>query len=563
MHRREFVGFASGLMAAGGRLSAAGLQPFRDVGFIDHHNLRYPGLDGRTLSAAAAEVRSNMAQAARYGARHYVLFSRAFETLVNYDFEVPGAGNIGAAVFPAGSPHRREAARYAGALREALRASRQYGIRTLFHTNQFEFPREVYEKYGEKMKGTAAVCPARPFVWQLLRGKIREFFTLFPEIAGLQITADETQVSALACRCDACRHMGAAERIDRLIREAADACSERGKELQARTWGRVGELAAEGKANNMFDSQPPGVVVSVKHTRGDFCLGEPASELMGIGNDRQVVEFDSWGEYYGWNNFPCYLGDVFAERLRLAAEKGVRRVASRLCWNPYTNHIFDRPWGNEVNLYVFSRLAENPALGADKVLRDWIAERYPESGEAAFRLYKRSAHLQSVWLTCQGRNANDHSRIYFRKKSTFERARSSLRAVVRDGWVSRPENLPARRKAIDAALAEAEQLVAALGPKCPPDWRGQLLAGARTEWRVAHGVTDQMELLAAGLKAMDGRPLPDLPAAGERIRNRIDDWRRSDPAGAELYHGEAPSIMLREVRAMASPGRKRSEISAR
>ena len=325
--------------------AAADLPPFRDVGFIDHHNLRYPGLDARALSAAEAEIRSNMAAAARYGARHYVLFSRAFETLVNYDFEAPGAGRIGAAAFPPDSPHRREAARYGGALRKAAQAARQQGIRALFHTNQFEFPPEVYAKFGEKMKGTAAVCPARPFVRQLLRGKIKEFFTLYPEIAGLQITADETQVSALACRCADCRHMGAGERIDGLIREAAAACSELGKELQARTWGRVGELAAEGSADRMLDGLPPGVVVSIKHTRGDFYLGEPASELMGIGNDRQVVEFDSWGEYCGWNNFPCYLGDVFAERMRLAAEKGVRRVASRLCWNPYTNPIFDRPMG--------------------------------------------------------------------------------------------------------------------------------------------------------------------------------------------------------------------------
>ena len=86
-----------------------------------------------------------------------------------------------------------------------------------------------------------------------------------------------------------------------------------------------------------------------------------------------------------------------------------------------------------------------------------------------------------------------------------------------------------------------------------------MLSGAKTEWRVAHGVTDQMELLAIGLKAREGKPLPDLTAAGERIRRRLEDWRRADPAGVELYHGEAPSRMLQEVRAMGPPGTNRTD----
>jgi hypothetical protein len=562
LKRRRFLRAAAGLLAGGARPAAADLPAFADVGFIDHHNLRYPGLDRRALSSAAAEIRGNLAKAASYGARHYVLFSRAFESLVTYDFEVPGLGHIGAAAFPPGSAHRDEARIYREALREALQAARQRGIRTLFHTNQFEFPPQVFEKFGERMKGTAAVCPARPLVWQLLRGKIQEFFTLFPDCAGLQLTADETQVSALACRCGDCRNMGAGERIDRLVREAAAACSERGKELQARTWGRVGELSEERSATSMFDHLPAGVVVSVKHTRGDFCLGEPASELIGQGNGRQLVEFDSWGEYLGWNNFPCYLGDIIAERMRLAAEKGVSRVASRLCWNPFTNYIFDRPWGNEVNLHVFARLAANPALDADSVLRDWVADRYaPKAHAAAFRLYKRSAELQSAWLTCGGRNSADHSRIYYRRESTFERARGSLRSLVSAGYLLQRENLSRRRRSVDEALAQAEQLVAALGAGCPAEWRREMLRGARTEWRVAHGVTDQMELLGIGLKAIEGKPLPDLGPPAESIRRRLEGWRREDPGGVELYHGEAPTVMLAEVRAMARA--RRPESSAR
>jgi hypothetical protein len=78
-----------------------------------------------------------------------------------------------------------------------------------------------------------------------------------------------------------------------------------------------------------------------------------------------------------------------------------------------------------------------------------------------------------------------------------------------------------------------------------------MLAGATTEWRVAQGITDQMELLAAALRRKEGKPLPDLSLLSDRIRKRLDEWCRSDPASVESYNGEAPSIMWKEVRAMS------------
>jgi len=541
-------------MVLAGRLQAAAPPPFQDRGFIDHHNLRYLRPDPDALATQVAEIKHNLDKAAEYGMTHYVLFSRGFERLITYDFAIEGVGTIGARAFPEGCEHRRNAALYGKALREVLAYADAKGIRVLFHTNQFEFPEPIYATFGDRMKGTSRVCPGKEFVWKLFRGKIREFFAKFPRCDGLQITADETQVSALACRCPDCRHISVGERIDRMIREAATICARLGKELQARTWGRVGELAEQRDPATMFDHLPGNVIISIKNTQGDFYLTEPTSSLIGIGADRQLVEFDCWGEYCGWNNFPCYLGDVMAERMKLAATRGVRRAAARLCWNPFANAIFDRPWGNEVNVYVFARLAAQPDLDPDTALREWIAKRYPpQARDAAVRLYKRSAALQKVWMTYRGRNANDHSRIFYRSGSTFRRVRDKLRSLLRAGYRFPPADLAERRRRIDAALAEAEQLVASLGPAVPDTWKRALRAGAKTEWFVAHGVTDQMELLRIGLDLTEQDPLPDLSALARRIRQRAEQWAGQDPASFELYHGRAPGQMLREVLAMQQP----------
>ncbi len=542
------------LYMAGRAAYAADVPPFKDRGFIDHHNLRHLHPDEEAISSQVAEIKSNLNKAQEYGITHYVLFSRGFERLITYDFEIEGVGNIGAQAFPKDCDQRKNAAMYGKALTDALRYAGSKRIRLLFHTNQFEFPEQVHRRFGDRMGGTAKVCPGKEFVWQLFRGKIREFFTKFPACDGLQITADETQVSALACRCEACKDMAVAARVDRMIREAAAVCDSLGKQLQARTWGRVGELERERDPSRMLDDLPKGVIVSIKNTRGDFYLTEPVSNLIGFGRDRQVIEFDCWGEYFGWNNFPCYLGDVMAERMKFAAARGVRRVAARLCWNPFANAIFARPWGNDVNVYVYAKLAQDPALNPDDALREWIAQRYfPNARQAAMRLYKRSAALQRVWMTYRGRNANDHSRIFRRETSTFERVRSKLRSFISTGYRFPAEDLAERRRDIDAALKEAEALVSNLGPSVPRDWKDALLRGARIEWFVAHGVTDQMALLRVGLDAENGRPLPDLSRIEKRIHDRAKQWKESDPDAFEPYHGDGPGRMLREVRRLAEP----------
>ena len=167
---------------------------FEEIIFIDHENLRY--VEGLEMTQfQVREIKRNIDQARKYGVKGYLLFAKeTMEAMLTYDFEVPGIGNIGAQAFPPDSTHRREAERLSKALREVVAYADEKDIRLYFHSNQFIFPSEVLNVI-EPTTWETAVCPGREVTWAVYRGKIDEFFRLFPDIAGLQITGDETQVS--------------------------------------------------------------------------------------------------------------------------------------------------------------------------------------------------------------------------------------------------------------------------------------------------------------------------------------------------------------------------------
>lgn len=551
---------------------------FVDRGFIDHHNLRdlhrLVGDDGEVdrdaLEAQVAEIKCNLDHAAAYGITSYVLFSRGFERLICYDFLLPPAPGAPYSeqpteqstrppkpevdrtpIFADDSPHRRQAQVFGEAVRQVIRHAHELGIRVIFHTNQFEFPEEVYQRYGDTLAGTARVCPARGATWRLFRGKIEEFFRRFPNCDGLQITTSETQVRVTECACDACRDMSPAERFAKMAKQAHAICHRLGKELQFRTWGDVARPDREQDYLGMLAALPASVIISTKHTSGDFHLLEPASHLIGKGDREQVIEFDCWGEYQGYNQFPCYRGDVFAERLRLCRDRGVRRVAARLNWNPGVRPIFQVPYGNQVNAYLFARLAQDPDQDPDVLLGEWVEQRFPAGAVAnAAALYKFSPRAQQAWMTLAGGNCNDHSRVFrvFGSSRTYRaRVRSQVRKAVEAGYQITPSGPEQRRRDIDGAYDEAAALVERLRPQVAVEWVDDLLRQADNERQVAHCNTDALEMLHYGDAVEAGRPLPDLTTFERRVRERLAAWRERDPEAYELLGGNHTLRMLAEL----------------
>jgi hypothetical protein len=523
---------------------------FTERAMIDHHNLRrLENISDADMAAQVREIKQNLDYASKHGFNSYVLFSKGFELMVNYDFGLPGGP-----LFAPDSPHAIAAERFGRALNEVIEYAKPLGIGVIFHSNQFAFPNEVYERYGDEIGGSAKVCPGKDMTWTIFRGKFQEFFRKFPDCAGFQLTTSETQVSPLACQCDHCRHLSAGQRLSKMVSEVWSVLQPLGKDLQLRTWGPVAD--SEEDYTEMVRGLPKGVKVSTKNVVGDFHIWHEPSKMIGVEAETQILEFDCWREYTGWNYFPCYMGDIFAERLRLSRDRGVKRIAARVNWEPFLNYTFERPFGNEVNVYLFARLAQDPYQDPDAILKDFIASKYPESAwDAAFRLYKRSTELQKVWMTFRKGFAADHSKLWNRSGGSFiRRLDTRMYEIMTDGYDFPPDSLIERRTSIDAALAEAKELVSELGPDVPRKWRGALLRAAENECHVAHGTTDQFLMYRAVIAHRSGRPLPDLDAIEKEMHERDASWQKFDPDAYSALFGGFNVDMLSEVREAVSGG---------
>lgn len=577
------------------------------ITLVDHANLRRFPEDPAEQEAAIRALRRNFDAARARGIQRYLLFANDFESLLTYDFaledqapadgpsgagpaerdpggqpgpdsdpdkasqtwaasqagsdwspgEDPGPeprlgnrGVIGAQAFLPDSPWRIRAQQNGDLLRWAIDEAAARGIALVYHTNQFDLPGPVFELLREDLGEGKGICPDRPAVWPLYRGKLREFFRAFPGLAGLQVTADEAAYSVLDCRHPP-RGMSPEDspdeilaRVDRLVNETAAVAAEFDVAVEARSWGRIYALDEEIDPARMFENLDPRVHLSLKNTRGDFHVFSPASPLIGQGDGaRQIIEFDAWREHEGWNLYPCYMGEIWAPRLRAAHAAGLRQLAVRIGWDEELQPLFEKPWGNLINLEMLQRLARDPAADPDALLRAIIAETWPEAArEAAFALYQQSPDFLATVHGQGGEAATDHSRLFRMREgdAPFDRVDSRLHWLGKAGQLRTPADFEARRAAIDAVYAEAQALIAALGDDTPADWRTDLARGARAQWRVGRGATDQLELRFWTRE--------DVVSAGEE-----------DSAGGDSAEPSDPSVDLRAQRLAELTARARAD----
>ena len=502
-----------------------------DVAFIDHYNLRGYAEGADATRRQLAQLKLNLDRTAALGVTRYVLFTRdTFEGILTYDFDMDGVGRVGQ-VFGAGSATRQTAAFLRGMLREAVDHATARGVKLYVNTNQFEIPKPVYRLLDERLAGTTGspVCPGREDTWRLYRGKLNEFLGLFPEIAGLQVTADEVTYSILDCQCDYCRALSPLERINRLARETAAVVGKR--EVHLRAWQFIEALDAYDPAR-MFDGLPDSVVMSLKSVRPDFLLNAAFDDrLIGAGDPtRQVVEFDAWREYDGHNYFPTYQGDAWATVARACAARGIRRYAVRLNWNDGDNPIFERPWANAVNVAMLLALARTPYSDPDRLLRRVVADIFPPAARAAaVAVYKSSLSLKQAAYFL----GDDYLAHHMRLPKDLERT-TEIYATVQDR-LRTADDFRRRRAALDEVYAAVAARVAALDGAAPAGWVAELRRGARVDWFVGMGLLNQLQAVS---------PARGEAALTERVLDNDRRWQAEDTASYLDLRGPMPKILL-------------------
>jgi len=383
-----------------------------EPGYVDHQCFfaLYEMLDSegrlvnpQRLAYETELLKTRLRQAKADGVKIYHVFGRSLTEFLVYE---------GFDLYHPEDPRVQSAFAFRKAFNECLNLAEELGIRIGFSINQFTFAEAVYAKLDSQLAGegphAAAVCPGKPFVWEFYRNMLQEFFTACPGIGIIQLTTNETQVNVVECSCPCCDTLDIGDRILKLTRATHEVCEANGVELQLRSWG---EMEDEGFFDRISDGLHPNIAVSVKNTQGDFHLYLPMHRMIGYGDRSQIVEFDAWREFSGWNGFPCFMGYRYQQRLQVCRDQGISRVTLRLTWLPNHRLLEEVPWGNDLNRRVFLALLEDPDLDVDAWLEEALSVFSHDDWSDLVSLYRdSSAWLQESYFP-DGMHLHSHSTV--------------------------------------------------------------------------------------------------------------------------------------------------------
>ena len=89
-------------------------------------------------------------------------------------------------------------------LRSVIDKCKEYGLDFFVEVKEIYFTNDLLSKYPQLRKSNGQLCATDPFWWEYLEEKYNEFFSLFPDVAGVSVSPGtrESMVSFAANRCD-------------------------------------------------------------------------------------------------------------------------------------------------------------------------------------------------------------------------------------------------------------------------------------------------------------------------------------------------------------------------
>jgi hypothetical protein len=314
-------------------------------------------------------------------------------------------------IVPRGSEHRKWIEMHSQRAGDYVRQMHQGGILVIPFTDVLVLPEEVFEKYR---KTTGDLNITNPETQRIVRIWVDEIFSRFPELDGLTLRFGETYLH------DTPFHRGQSpvknakdhHLLMQILRE--EICVKRNKYLIYRTWGWDG-LHTDPKVYLRETDQVephPKLLLSIKHTAGDYFRTFPFNPTLGIGKHNQIVEIQSQREYEGKNAHPNYIAGSVIEGwegekskgpyrclrdlLKAGTVKGVYNWSRGGGWRgPYVKNEI---WGL-VNSYVISHWALNPQRTEPEIL-DEFSTQVLKLDAADVAKFRELCHLsmKGVWL---------------------------------------------------------------------------------------------------------------------------------------------------------------------
>ena len=175
-------------------------------------------------------------------------------------------------------------------------------------------------------------------------------------------------------------------------------CQKHHKTYIHRTWSLGVETigAMPWVYERIWDGLPTdGIIVSVKHPQTDFWYYNPRNPTLGMGKQKQIIEFQTRREYYGMGLYPNIPIPEYVDSMQLGQrldnivgywvwpnEGGGNNGRNLRPQAEFISYIQGFAAWNEANTYLVARLGADPKADVDAVLTQWAETTYGRSAAA-------------------------------------------------------------------------------------------------------------------------------------------------------------------------------------
>ena len=252
-----------------------------------------------------------------------------------------------------------------------ISACRDRGIDFYMEIKEPWFPSDIFDIIPDLKNDQGVICPTHPFWNEYVGAKVRKAVKELPGLAGIIVSPAtfETKltIAANGCGCERCRRTSARQWYSGLIRSMYVPLQQAKKRLIVRDFAYT-----EADQNNVIEAchdVSKEITVSLKAVPHDYWPTFPDNPKIGnVGELRQWIEYDVWGQYMGCGLFPVSMIRDLRRRLFHCLQCGAEGVVFRTDWE----HLQDCSVVNSLNmlnLFAGGMLAKNPEQDQSAIYR--------------------------------------------------------------------------------------------------------------------------------------------------------------------------------------------------
>ncbi len=271
------------------------------------------------------------------------------------------------------SPPPEDIERRRAAYREFIRLAHEYGLRVFLVGDELVYHPDWVEAFD------ASLCTKDPRLWEMIRGKFRNFFEAVPEVDGILVRTGEVIPRGNLRSFDLVHHRCEKEKrsfefiYQQIIQTIHSvAVGEFGKEYIHRTWvtGSHEQHSIEDVYRRIFTQEIPteNLTVSIKLTRTDQWQFQQLNPTLGLSPHRTNVEVETARFQRRGAPIMDFAAERVASGLQFALHRGASSVSNSISYG-------DSP-ALDAARYMIWRFSWNPDADAKEVVTDWAARQF-------------------------------------------------------------------------------------------------------------------------------------------------------------------------------------------